>query len=114
MKLGRGGIREIEFFTQTRQLIAGGRDPDLRVRGTVEGLAAGRQGLGAPRTRPRSLPALPRPPRGRAPLQMIADAQTHDLPKDAEGLRPARGLMGSDRRGAAARDRRAARPRCTA
>ena len=40
MKLGRGGIREIEFFTQTRQMIAGGRDPDLRVRGTVEGLAA--------------------------------------------------------------------------
>ena len=39
MKLGRGGIREIEFFTQTRQLIAGGRDPELRVRGTVEGLA---------------------------------------------------------------------------
>ena len=39
MKLGQGGIREIEFFTQTRQLIAGGRDPDLRVRGTVPGLA---------------------------------------------------------------------------
>jgi glutamate-ammonia-ligase adenylyltransferase len=38
MKLGPGGIREIEFFTQTRQLIAGGRDPSLRVRGTVEGL----------------------------------------------------------------------------
>lgn len=40
MKLGQGGIREIEFFTQTRQLIAGGRDADLRVRGTVPGLAA--------------------------------------------------------------------------
>ena len=39
VKLGRGGIREIEFFTQTRQLIAGGRDTSLRVRGTVEGLA---------------------------------------------------------------------------
>ena len=39
MKLGQGGIREIEFFTQTRQIIAGGRDADLRVRGTVEGLA---------------------------------------------------------------------------
>ncbi|MEL7132348.1 MAG: glutamine-synthetase adenylyltransferase, partial [Pseudomonadota bacterium] len=38
MKLGRGGIREIEFFTQTRQLIAGGRDTDLRVRDTVTGL----------------------------------------------------------------------------
>ena len=34
MKLGQGGIREIEFFTQTRQLIAGGRDPSLRDRTT--------------------------------------------------------------------------------
>ena len=30
VKLGRGGIREIEFFTQTRQLISGGRDAELR------------------------------------------------------------------------------------
>jgi len=30
IKLGRGGIREIEFFAQTQQLIAGGRNPDLR------------------------------------------------------------------------------------
>ena len=30
MKLGVGGIREIEFFAQTRQLVAGGRDPSLR------------------------------------------------------------------------------------
>jgi len=40
MKLGRGGIREIEFFTQTRQLIAGGRDPSLRARDTRSGLNA--------------------------------------------------------------------------
>ena len=39
LKLGQGGIREIEFFTQTRQLIAGGRDPRLRDRTTVGGLA---------------------------------------------------------------------------
>lgn len=39
MKLGRGGIREIEFFTQTRQIIAGGRDPELRSNQTVPGLA---------------------------------------------------------------------------
>ncbi len=38
MKLGRGGIREIEFFTQTRQLIAGGRDPELRDNRTVPAL----------------------------------------------------------------------------
>ncbi|HMK80557.1 MAG TPA: bifunctional [glutamine synthetase] adenylyltransferase/[glutamine synthetase]-adenylyl-L-tyrosine phosphorylase, partial [Xanthobacteraceae bacterium] len=30
IKLGRGGIREIEFFAQTQQLIAGGRHPELR------------------------------------------------------------------------------------
>ena len=40
VKLGRGGIREIEFFAQTQQLIAGGRQPDLRVRATLEALAA--------------------------------------------------------------------------
>ena len=38
LKLGKGGIREIEFFTQTRQLIFGGRNEMLRVRGTIEGL----------------------------------------------------------------------------
>ena len=55
MKLGRGGIREIEFFTQTRQLIAGGRDPDLRVRGTVARTAA-REKASAVRIR---VPRLP-------------------------------------------------------
>jgi len=34
VKLGRGGIREIEFFVQTQQLIAGGRVPALRLRAT--------------------------------------------------------------------------------
>ena len=38
VKVGRGGIREIEFFAQTQQLIAGGRHPDLRVRPTLEAL----------------------------------------------------------------------------
>ncbi|HEM47427.1 MAG TPA: glutamine-synthetase adenylyltransferase, partial [Alphaproteobacteria bacterium] len=40
IKLGRGGIREIEFFCQTQQLIWGGRIPELRHRGTVETLQA--------------------------------------------------------------------------
>lgn len=40
VKLGLGGIREIEFFTQTQQLIAGGRDQTLRVRPTAEALKA--------------------------------------------------------------------------
>lgn len=40
LKLGRGGIREIEFFTQTQQLILGGRDKSLREPATVKALAA--------------------------------------------------------------------------
>ncbi|MCJ7996035.1 bifunctional [glutamine synthetase] adenylyltransferase/[glutamine synthetase]-adenylyl-L-tyrosine phosphorylase [Rhizobium cremeum] len=40
VKLGRGGIREIEFFAQTQQLIAGGRMPELRVRPTEAALRA--------------------------------------------------------------------------
>ena len=35
IKLGRGGIREIEFFAQTQQLIAGGRNLELRDRDTL-------------------------------------------------------------------------------
>ena len=40
VKLGRGGIREIEFFVQTQQLIAGGRVPALRLRATEPMLEA--------------------------------------------------------------------------
>jgi glutamate-ammonia-ligase adenylyltransferase len=38
VKLGRGGIREIEFYAQTQQLIYGGADPYLRCERTVEAL----------------------------------------------------------------------------
>ena len=40
LKLGRGGIREIEFFVQTQQLISGGRDPSLRSPRTLDALMA--------------------------------------------------------------------------
>src|SRR4029078_5320670 len=38
VKIGGGGIREIEFFAQTQQLIAGGRHPELRARPTLQAL----------------------------------------------------------------------------
>jgi [glutamine synthetase] adenylyltransferase / [glutamine synthetase]-adenylyl-L-tyrosine phosphorylase len=38
VKLGRGGIREVEFLAQVFQLIRGGRDPDLRDRSTCRTL----------------------------------------------------------------------------
>ncbi len=40
LKLGPGGIREIEFFVQTQQLILGGRHADLRSPRTLDALAA--------------------------------------------------------------------------
>ena len=40
IKLGRGGIREIEFFVQTQQLVFGGRRPALRGRRTLDMLAS--------------------------------------------------------------------------
>ncbi|UXX85226.1 bifunctional [glutamine synthetase] adenylyltransferase/[glutamine synthetase]-adenylyl-L-tyrosine phosphorylase [Roseovarius pelagicus] len=85
MKLGRGGIREIEFFTQTRQIIAGGRDPDLRVRGTAEGLARLAAKGWVPQDAAEALTDHYRFHREvEHRLQMLRDAQTHDLPKAPE------------------------------
>ncbi len=87
MKLGRGGIREIEFFTQTRQIIAGGRDPRLRVRGTVEGLERLAEAGWIDRDVAQQLAADYRAHRQvEHRLQMIADRQTHLLPDDDEGF----------------------------
>ena len=40
VKLGRGGIREVEFYAQTQQLILGGKNQALRLRPTLDALAA--------------------------------------------------------------------------
>ncbi|ANB34767.1 glutamate-ammonia-ligase adenylyltransferase [Rhodovulum sulfidophilum] len=87
MKLGQGGIREIEFFTQTRQIIAGGRDPELRVRGTVEGLTRLAAKGWVPEEVAETLTADYRAHREvEHRLQMVNDAQTHLLPNSAEGI----------------------------
>jgi glutamate-ammonia-ligase adenylyltransferase len=87
LKLGAGGIREIEFFTQTRQLIAGGRDPDLRDRTTVGGLAALAGKGWVPAEVADELTGLYRAHREvEHRLQMVNDAQTHSMPVTAEGV----------------------------
>ena len=83
LKRGRGGIREVEFFAQTHQLIHGGRNPALRQRGTraaldalaAAGIVAPEDAvvLGASYDRLRTLEHR---------LQMVADQQTHSLPTD--------------------------------
>ena len=97
MKLGAGGIREIEFFTQTRQIIAGGRDPSLRVRGTVEGLRRLAAGGWIPAAVAEDLAGDYRAHREvEHRLQMINDAQTHSLPRDEEGFARLAALSGRD------------------
>jgi glutamate-ammonia-ligase adenylyltransferase len=87
MKLGIGGIREIEFFTQTRQLIAGGRDPDLRDRTTVGGLTALAAKGWVPENTARDLIDLYRHHREvEHRLQMVQDAQTQLMPATPDGI----------------------------
>jgi glutamate-ammonia-ligase adenylyltransferase len=85
LKLGVGGIREIEFFTQTRQLIAGGRDPSLRVRGTIEGLGRLSAAGWVPGTVRDELALHYRAHREvEHRVQMVGDQQTHALPATPE------------------------------
>jgi glutamate-ammonia-ligase adenylyltransferase len=87
VKLGRGGIREIEFFVQTQQLIAGGRFPELRGRETVpmlEVLASrGWITVEAHDALAQQYWFLRRVEHA---IQMVADEQSHTLPEDDEGL----------------------------
>src|SRR5665213_1626343 len=88
VKVGRGGIREIEFFAQTQQLIAGGRHPELRVRPTLEAL----QMLASSNwititARDELTKAYEFLRRVEHRLQMVADEQTHSLPDEAEAVK---------------------------
>ncbi|GAA3078945.1 bifunctional [glutamine synthetase] adenylyltransferase/[glutamine synthetase]-adenylyl-L-tyrosine phosphorylase [Rhizobium viscosum] len=95
VKLGRGGIREIEFFVQTQQLIAGGRMPALRSRVTEETLTE--------LTRAKWIDAETRDELTEAywflrdvehRIQMVRDEQTHLLPETDAELKRIAFLMG--------------------
>lgn len=97
IKLGRGGIREIEFFAQTQQLILGGRDRSLRERRTVEAIAAlSVRGLVSDRARAELTDAYRFLRHVEHRLQMIDDEQTHTLPKTDENLAHAAAFCGYD------------------
>ena len=87
LKQGRGGIREIEFFAQTHQLIHGGRRPALRVRGTraaLDALAA--EGIISPEDAKLLGESYDRLRTIEHRLQMVHDRQTHSLPGDPQAL----------------------------
>ena len=87
LKRGRGGIREVEFFAQTHQLIHGGRNPALRQRGTRPALDA-LAGAGIiPQDDARLLgECYDRLRVVEHRLQMVDDRQTHSLPIDPAAL----------------------------
>jgi glutamate-ammonia-ligase adenylyltransferase len=87
VKVGRGGIREIEFFAQTQQLIAGGRHPELRVRPTLEALdVLAASNWITEQARDEMSAAYRFLRRVEHRLQMMADEQTHALPDSPEAV----------------------------
>ena len=97
LKLGRGGIREIEFYVQTQQLILGGRNPELRSRRTLDALAALTQaGHVAPNTAEELGEAYRRLRAVEHRIQMLADEQTHRLPESDVDRRRVAALSGYD------------------
>jgi glutamate-ammonia-ligase adenylyltransferase len=97
VKLGPGGIREIEFLAQTLQLVWGGRDPKLRAPATLDALRLLTRAGHLPRRAAAGLAAayvFLRRIEHR--LQMVADRQTHSLPESRSDLEAFAGFMGYD------------------
>jgi glutamate-ammonia-ligase adenylyltransferase len=95
VKLGRGGIREIEFIAQVFQLIRGGRDPALRdrsTRGVLKTLAE--KGILSPRNVEQLLEANIFLRNLEHRLQYLEDAQTHTLPSNAADQHIVANMMG--------------------
>jgi glutamate-ammonia-ligase adenylyltransferase len=105
VKVGRGGIREIEFFAQTQQLIAGGRHAELRVRPTLEALnVLASSNWITNEARDQLTAAYLFLRRVEHRLQMIADEQTHSLPDTPEAVERFARFLGYDGRAAFAKD----------
>jgi glutamate-ammonia-ligase adenylyltransferase len=103
IKLGRGGIREIEFFVQTQQLIAGGRNSQLRSAQTLVTLRALADGGWIDAATCAELQNAYRFLRTvEHRLQMVADEQTHTLPSRRDELDGFARFLGYDDRDALA------------
>lgn len=105
VKVGRGGIREIEFFAQTQQLIAGGRHPHLRVRPTLQALQALATSNWITFQALEELNlAYEYLRRVEHRLQMISDEQTHALPDEPNAVERFANFFGYESRAAFAKD----------
>lgn len=87
LKRGRGGIREVEFFAQSQQLIHGGRNPNLRQAGLREALhSLARAGHVTTDTAAAMIDHYVQLRTYEHRLQMMGDQQTHSLPQSADGI----------------------------
>ena len=85
VKLGRGGIRDVELFAQTQQLILGGRNRKLRVHGTIAALDALSEAGAIARSAHDGLcEAYTFFREVEHRIQMLEDAQTHRVPANPE------------------------------
>ncbi len=97
IKLGRGGIREIEFFAQTQQLIWGGRAVALRCKATCDALRElTKFGQVSEQVRDEMLAAYEFLRTVEHRLQMTNDHQTQTLPETEEGLHALSTFLGYD------------------
>ncbi len=95
VKLGRGGIREVEFLAQVFQLIRGGRDPGLRDRSTRTTLRTlAEKKLLAPEVVERLLQSYEFLRNLEHRIQYLDDAQTHVLPAPDEDRQRIASMMG--------------------
>ena len=95
VKLGAGGIREIEFYVQTQQLILGGRNPTLRSSRSLEALKALADAGHVTEKAAKELTGCYRTLRAlEHRIQMVADEQTHRLPEADPARRRVAALCG--------------------
>ena len=95
LKTGKNGIRQIEFFTHVLQLVAGGRDKKLRHRNSLAALDALAAATWISNEQAAALgTAYHQLRRIEHRLQMIADNQTHSLPRGEEDLEKFAHFMG--------------------
>ena len=95
VKLGRGGIREIEFFVQAQQLVWGGKAEELRGSATLGMLDALCKAQHVTKQTAADLKdAYLYLRRVEHRLQMVDDRQTHSLPEDQQGMERFAGFLG--------------------
>jgi [glutamine synthetase] adenylyltransferase / [glutamine synthetase]-adenylyl-L-tyrosine phosphorylase len=100
IKLGYGGIREIEFFTQALQLVNGGYEPHLRSPSTLPALAGlARHKFISPEVRDKLAEAYRFLREAEHKIQIVQEAHAHSIPKGKDEEQAFARRLGYQRKG---------------